>query len=306
MSLSAPLRGIVPPMVTPLSHPSALDVPGLERLIERLIGGGVAGLFILGTCGEGPALGLALRRELIERTCRLARGRVPVLVGITDPSLEESIAVARQAADAGADAVVASAPPYFRCGQAELSYFIRAMAERTPLPLFLYNMPSLTKASFAPETVRRAMDHDKIIGLKDSSGDMGYAHVMIQLFADRPDWTFLVGPEHLTGDVVLFGGHGGVNGGANVHPRLFVDLYEAAAARDFDRLVPLQRSVLSLGRIYQFGDDASAVVLGLKAALSYLGVCDDLPAEPFGRFPEEIYERIGEILGEIGAPACPS
>lgn len=303
MSLPALLRGIVPPMITPLSRPDALDVAGLERQIEHLISGGVAGLFILGTCGEGPALGVPLRRELIDRTCRQVDGRIPVLVGITDPSIAESLAIAKHAADAGADAVVASAPPYFRCGQAELGSFIRTMSARTPLPLFLYNMPSLTKATFSPETVRRAMDSEKIVGLKDSSGDMGYAHVMIQLAADHPRWSFLVGPEHLTGDVVLFGGHGGVNGGANVHPRLYVDLYEAAAARDLDRLIPLQREVLSLGRIYQFGGDEAAVVLGLKAALASLGICEDTPAEPFGPFPEEIRERIGEILSEIGVPA---
>ena len=103
-------HGIIPPMVTPLTDRDALDAAGLERLIEHILGGGVHGLFILGTTGEGPSLSYRLRRELIERTCRQVRRRVPVLVGITDTAFVESVNVARWAADAGADAVV-TAPP---------------------------------------------------------------------------------------------------------------------------------------------------------------------------------------------------
>src|SRR5437899_7918271 len=105
-----PLTGIVPPMITPLRARDELDVPGLERLIERILAGGVSGLFILGTTGEGPSLSYVLRRELIERTCRLVHGRVPVLVGITDTAFAESISLARNAASAGAEAVVVAPP----------------------------------------------------------------------------------------------------------------------------------------------------------------------------------------------------
>src|SRR6185503_11129148 len=99
--LSAPLRGIVPPMVTPLRDQDALDVAGLERLIEHLLAGGVAGLFILGTTGEGPSLSYRLRRELIERTCKQVGGRVPVLTGITDAAFAEAVDLTHFAADAG-------------------------------------------------------------------------------------------------------------------------------------------------------------------------------------------------------------
>ena len=104
--MNAPLTGIVPPMITPLSGRDALDVAGLERLIEHVLAGGVSGLFILGTTGEGPSLGYRLRKEFIERTCSLARGRVPVLVGITDTAFVESVNAARWAADAGADIIL--------------------------------------------------------------------------------------------------------------------------------------------------------------------------------------------------------
>jgi hypothetical protein len=109
-TLPRPLRGIVPPMITPLRDRDELDVPGLERLIEHILAGGVHGLFILGTSGEAPSLSYRLRRELVDRVCRQVAGRVPVLVGITDTSFVEALHLARHAAAAGAQAVVTSTP----------------------------------------------------------------------------------------------------------------------------------------------------------------------------------------------------
>jgi 4-hydroxy-tetrahydrodipicolinate synthase len=100
--MSQPLSGIIPPLVTPLRDRDTLDCVGLERLIEHLISGGVSGLFILGTTGEGPSLSYRLRRQLIEKTCQLTKNRVPVLVGITDTSFTESVNLAKYSADAGA------------------------------------------------------------------------------------------------------------------------------------------------------------------------------------------------------------
>src|SRR5262249_46094961 len=149
-----------------------LDLQGLERLVEHLITGGVHGLFVLGSTGEGPSLTHRLQREMVERTTELVAGRVPVLVGITDPSLAEALDLAEFAADAGAQAVVAAPPPYFPPSQAELVAFMERLAEEQPLPLLLYNMPGMTKVRFEPDTVRRLMEVEKIAGLKDSSADM--------------------------------------------------------------------------------------------------------------------------------------
>src|SRR5215467_16083703 len=99
------LTGIIPPIVTPLLDRDKLDVEGLERLIDRMVNGGVSGLFLLGTTGEGASLSYRLRRELIERTCRLVNKRVSILVNITDTSFVESLSLARQAADSAAQAL---------------------------------------------------------------------------------------------------------------------------------------------------------------------------------------------------------
>ena len=295
------LTGIVPPLVTPLSDRDKLDEAGLEKLIERLIAGGVSGLFILGTTGEGPSLSYRLRRELIERTCKLAAGRVPVLVGITDTAFTESVNLARYAAEQGTHSVVLAAPYYFPAGQAELVEYLEDLVKQLPLPLFLYNMPGLTKVSFEPETIKAAMQWEQVIGIKDSSCDMIYFHKLLRLTQQRPDWSLLVGPEELTAEAVLLGAHGGVNGGANIHPRLYVDLYQAAAAQDLAKVRQLHSQVMDLSsRIYSVGKHKSAIIKGIKCSLSLLGVCDDQMAEPFHRFRDPERAEVREHLQALG------
>jgi 2-dehydro-3-deoxy-D-pentonate aldolase len=294
------LEGIVPPMVTPLCERDTLDIAGLERLIEHILGGGVHGLFICGTTGEAPSLGYRLRRELIERTCRQVGDRVPVLVGITDTAFVESVEMAKFAADRGAKALVLAPPYYFPVGQPELVEYIRHLLVELPLPTFLYNMPMMTKVSIEPETVRQLLDEPRIAGVKDSSGDLDYFDRLLKVAKGRPDWSVLVGPEHLLAETVRRGGNGGVCGGANLHPRLFVDVYEAAKRGDAARVAELQDQVLELGKIYQVGRHASAVVKGLKCALALVGLCDDFMAEPFRRFRPEHREHVLPVLQKLG------
>jgi dihydrodipicolinate synthase/N-acetylneuraminate lyase len=295
------IRGIVPPIVTPLRARDELDEAGLERLIEHILAGGVHGLFVLGTTGEAPSLSYRLRREMIERTCRQVAGRVPVLVGITDTAIVEAEHLADFAAGAGARALVLAPPYYFPNSQPELLEFVQHLAPELPLPLFLYNMPSHTKTIFEVDTVRRAMDLPNVIGLKDSSASMIYFHQVISLLPARPDWSLLVGPEELLAESVLLGGHGGVCGGANLCPRLYVDLYEAASRRDLARATELHAQVMHISNtLYHVGRHASSFIKGVKCALHELGLCDDFMAEPFHRFREEERARVRACLAELG------
>ncbi len=299
--LPKPLRGIVPPLLTPLSGPDQLDVPGLERLVEHVLAGGVHGLFILGTTGEGPGLAYDVRHEVVERVCRQTAGRVPVLVGITDTIFAEAMRLAEHAEDAGAQAVVLSSPYYFPLGQADLRRYIETVARQSPLPVFLYNMPSHTKTVFELDTLRAALQLPGVVGIKDSGGNMQYFHQARLLAAERPDWSVLIGPEELLAEAVLMGGHGGVSGGANLAPRLYVDLYEAASRGDAPRARGLQEKVWEISRnLYAFGSQHGSWVKGLKCAVACLGICDDYLCEPFRRFEGPEREVVKERLVQMG------
>jgi 4-hydroxy-tetrahydrodipicolinate synthase len=293
------LHGVVPPLITPLKAQDKLDHEGLERLLEHVLGGGVHGVFILGTTGEGPALSYRLRRELIERVCRQVRNRVPVLVGITDPALTEAVNLAEYSADCGAQAVVASAPYYASPDLNELAGYIKRLVAELPLPVYLYNIPKMTKVVFAPTMIKRLVDLTKIIGIKDSSGDMKYFGELVKLKRMRPDWSIFVGLEHQLAAAVHAGGDGGVNAGANYRPRLFVDLYEAAKNGDAVREKTLQGQLLQLGKIYRVGKSAVGVAQGLKCACARAGICDEFMASPFSSYGPSQRGKVVAILKQL-------
>ena len=301
--MKSPLTGIVPPMITPLRARDELDVAGLERLIEHILSGGVSGLFILGTTGEGPSLSYRLRREVIERVCKLVKQRVPVLVGITDTAFVESVNIARAAADFGADAVVLAPPYYLPEAQPELEEYLGHLVPELPLPLFIYNMPALTKVHIEPDTIRRVMDNPRIIGFKDSSGDLNYFKAVADLIKQhRPDWPLLIGPEEKLFDALQLGGHGGVSGGANLFPKLYVKLCEAHRAGNLARAQELQKQIQrGSDSFYRIGKYSSSIIKGIKCVANTMGICNDFMAEPFHRFRSDERELVKARLKEIEA-----
>ena len=292
-------QGIIPPVITPLSDRDTLDIEGLERLIEHMISGGVHGLFVLGTTGEGPSLSYRLRGEVIQHACRITENRIPVFVGVTDTSIVESIRLSEVAAEAGAQATVLATPYYFPAGQTELTQYINHIVPELALPVMLYNMPSMTKLWFEAETLASFKDLEQVIGIKDSSGDMDYFRQICALKSERPDWSIFIGPEERMIESISLGANGGVNGGANIFPKLFVDAYEAAVAGNEQRCAELQRQIGAFGEIYTIGRYTSRFIKATKCAASITGLCDDFMAEPFNRFYPQDRAKVEAILEKL-------
>jgi 4-hydroxy-tetrahydrodipicolinate synthase len=298
-------------MVTPLTPAGGLDVEGLERLVEHLLAGPVAGLFLLGTTGEGMSLSQPVREELIRRTCRLVGGRVPVLSAISSLCLADSLQMARFACDNGIDAVVATPPFYILPSQAELVEYMNTLVAHLPLPIFLYNMPAITRVCWELSTVRRAMENPKILGIKDSSGDMKYFQYLCDQGKQRADWTILVGPEELLIPAMRAGGHGGISGGANVFPQLYVALQKAAQVRNEQRteaLLLLARHVQKL--FFPFSCGIGDGIRRIKAGLACMDICGNTTAPPLRRLSEEEREvmipQLSALSREIEAALSPT
>jgi len=293
-------KGIIPPMITPLLDADTLDIKGLEKLIDHILAGGVHGLFILGTTGESTSLSYKIRHELIEKTCAIVNNRVPVFVGITDTAAVESLKLAETAAKAKASAVVAAPPYYFNLGQAELIEYYQYLSERLPLPLFLYNMPSHTKIMIEPDTVEILSELKNIVGLKDSSANSVYFNKVLYKMKDRPDFSLLVGPEEIMAESVLLGGHGGVNGGANLFPSVYVNLYNSAISGNLEEVRKYHRQVMEIStKLYSVGSFGSSYLKGLKAALSIMEICSDYMASPLHSFRSTERELVERNLMEI-------
>lgn len=295
------IKGIIPPMVTPLTSDTELDVEGTIKLTEHLIAGGVHGLFVLGTTGEAQGINYQMRYDFVELVCRQSAGRLPVLVGITDTCLEESIKLAEHAKRCGAVGVVAAVPYYFGPSQVEAVEYFTALADSVPLPLYLYNIPSRVKMNIDVDTVVKLSKHPNIVGVKDSSGNMNYFENLLYKLGGRDDFAVYMGVEELTGEAVVMGSDGGINGGANIFPRLYVDMYDAAASEDIRRIRELQPVIMRVCEsIYNVGRyGGSSYLKGLKAALEILGICDNHLAFPYRKFQSPELDKIRVAIDEL-------
>ena len=293
----AAAKGVIVPMVTPLLDEDTLDLKGCEKLLEHLIKGGVHGVFILGTTGEGPSLKQSLQLELIQFVCGQVAGRVPVLVGVMGASFKEAARMAASAEEYGAYAVVVAPPIFYQISQDELYGFTNQLIREISLPVYLYNNPGLTKVSFGVETIEKLIRNPQVIGIKDSSADMSYYNRLLEL--TRPSgMPLLMGPEELLMESVLIGGGGGVPGGGNAFPELFVKVYESAKAGKLEESLSLQREVMKISRTLYSGSGygSSNVINGIKCALKHLDICNDYLAQPLQKASPEKEKKIRQFL----------
>ena len=233
--------GLIPPMVTPLAAPDALDVESKERMVRHLLDGGVDGIFLLGTTGEGPHLPYAVREALVKKVCSIVKGKVPVLVGITETDMEDALAFAAKCKRFGASGVVAAPPYYFKLTQTECAAWYLELAERLPLPLVVYDMPAHTDTVIDPATIAKIAAHPNVVAMKDSSSIIALFNkyrVALEPFKDR--FSLFMGPDEAMGEAVRLGADGGVCTGANLWPRMFKKMYEAAVRGDVAEVKRLQ------------------------------------------------------------------
>ena len=293
------IKGIIPPLITPLKDDLSLDTDAFSRLIEHVIKGGVNGIFILGTNGECASLTDEIRYHAIQSAVKFISNRVPLFVNISSCSYKESLQLADYAAKEGADFVVLTPPYYFYMDQPELARYYEAIATYSPIPLFMYNAPQYTKNLLEPENVCRLAQHDNILGIKDSSGNVTYLNQLLENRED-PKFRVFVGPELLLGEFINNGGDGGVNGGANLFPELYVKMYQVSQNGDGKEQARLQEIMKLVDKyIYQVAESPMGIVIGLKYALSLTGICSETMAMPvYNQLKDHQKEIINEFLKE--------
>lgn len=210
-------RGVYPAAVTPMDALGAVDMPGVARLLAWFRSHGCEGVVLAGTNGEGPSLAAVEKRDLVRAAVPLAE-EMEIVLGVATPSLEEAVWSCEQARKAGAAAALVMAPGYFREAEPEgvLGWF-EALADRTSLPILIYNFPSRTGFAFTADQIARLGRRDGVIGLKDSSGDR--ANLAAYRDALGPEKVLYVGNETLLVEALDAGWTGTISGAANVVPQ---------------------------------------------------------------------------------------
>jgi 4-hydroxy-tetrahydrodipicolinate synthase len=279
-------------MISPLTQAMEADAESVHRVVNHIVDGGCSGLFVLGGVGEGAWLNSEQRAGIVRASVRAAAGRVPVLVGVmlpgTAPAREEAV----RAADAGADALVIGSPYYFGVDAASQQRHVEAMLAATPLPVLLYNIPQCTHTPLALDAVTRLANEPRVLGVKDSWGDLPYFQSLLTLKQRRADFAVLQGHEHAAMASLLLGADGLIPGLANIAPRLLVDLVNAARADDRATCQRIHDKIFDLTRIYARG----AGLAGIYAAAARLGLSQNVPAEPWLPVGDADLQTIDEIL----------
>lgn len=289
------LQGIIPALATPLTPDLEPDEAGFRRLVQYQLEGGVVGLFPCSSTGEGPMLSDENWARLLGWAISEANGRVPVLAHVTDVGLPRVLDRVRRAANLGADAVAAAAPYYYQHTDAEVLGFFENLADASPLPVFVYNIPQRVKTALRVEQLLALAPHPNIAGMKDSAANAVLHLELLRRVRERElDFTVLNGTEAYLGASVMMGGDGGLLGVANLAPRLCVQLYEAAARGDAAAVRELQPRLSELTGIFTVPGCSFAG--NLKAALALLGLGGDTVLPPFGTPSPEARAAIRALL----------
>jgi dihydrodipicolinate synthase/N-acetylneuraminate lyase len=244
--MAARLQGIFTPTLVPYDERGGINEAELRRFLAWLIDQGVHGLYPNGSTGEFTRLTQAERRRVVEITCEVARGRVPVLAGAAEANAKETLAACEAYAGMGAAAVAIVSPFYFRLSPESVFSYFAEIAKNSPIDITLYNIPMFASPIDVP-TIRRLSEFPRVIGIKDSTGDLAFMMRMIAAVRpSRPDFSFLTGWEAVLAPMLMIGCDGGTNASSNAVPEVTRRIYELSRAGAWPEAMRWQYRILEL------------------------------------------------------------
>ena len=290
------LKGIITPILTPMNADESVNLEELRNQIERLIDGGVHGIFPFGTNGEGYILNEKEKEAVLEAAIDQVKGRVPVYAGSGCISTADTIRMSVRAQELGADVLSIITPSFAVASQKELYDHYVEVAKHVDTPIVLYNIPARTGNKLLPETVAKlAKDVDVIVGAKDSSGDWENLKAYIQQTRDlEKDFYVLSGNDSLILPSLKEGGFGGIAGCSNVYPHVLSSIYNLFKEGKIEEAEAAQESIASFRAVCKYGNPNTVV----KKAVSMLGYPVGDCRRPFNYLCEEGVEALKKVLKE--------
>lgn len=266
--MGSKIEGIFTPHVVPLDGVGRIDEAELRRYLNWLIEKGVHGLYPNGSTGEFTRFTAEERRRVVEIACEVAGGRVPVLAGAAEANARETIKACETYAGYGARAVAIVSPFYYKLSPDSVYAYFREVAVNSPIDVTLYNIPMFASPIDVP-TIRRLLEFPRIVGIKDSSGDLAFVMRVIAVArAERPEFSVLSGWEAVLVPALIVGADGGTNASSGVVPELTRKLYDLTRGGRLDEAMRLQYKLLELFDTMLFSSDFPE---GFKAAVALRG-----------------------------------
>jgi 4-hydroxy-tetrahydrodipicolinate synthase len=292
------LRGVVPAIVTPFDAADAVDLAAAGRLTSWLIEGGVHGIMTTGGTGEFPHLDRAERFELTQQVAEVAAGRVPVIAGTAACSTREVLLLCDDAARAGADAVIIVPPYYFPLPEDAIAAFFASVADRSALPVFVYNNPLYTGNGMSPALIADILEHPHIVGLKQSSSDLGQLVELIhEVRSERQlSRSIFTGIDSQLAAAMAVGADGIFSTAAGLVPGLMAKLFALASVGNMAAAAELQMELQSLNRFLEYDP---GYVAPAKEGLRLLGIDVGKPRDPLPGLSADELERLRAALARL-------
>ena len=288
-------RGVITPMITPMTNRGQIDLDSAAKIIDHLINGGSAP-FILGTTGESASIAEFERPAFVQTMINVASARSMTYAGISSPSFYTSVQAAEKYFELGVDAVVAHPPSYYPLTADQLLNYYETLANTISGPLILYNIPSVTHVSIPLSIVDQLSHHEKIIALKDSERDLERLHDSLQLWTEREDFSHLLGWGAQMATGLLKGSHGLVPSTGNLVPKMYSDMYIAALKQDEEEVNHLQELTNQISAIYQKDRTLGQSLAALKVMMYGIDLCEPYVALPLKRLGIEEEQLILEQM----------
>ncbi len=289
------IRGIIPPVATPMQPNEDLDLPRLKWFLDHLITSGVHGIFVLGTNSEFYALDEKEKQQVIATAVEHVHGRVPVYAGTGAETTREAVRLTKMAEKEGADGVSVITPYFVIPNQQEIYDHYRRIAETTKLPVILYNNPATCGGvKIDVDTVARLAEIPNILGVKDSSGDLQNTIEFIKVVPER--FSVLMGRDTLIYPAMIFGARGAVPATGNIAPKILVDIYESFMRGDQAASLAAQRKLSPVRMSLTLGTAPG----GVKAALQMLGLSIGPCRSPVAPLPPDKMQKMKAALQSAG------
>lgn len=266
-------HGVIVPIVTPLTEKGELDEPALRRLVDFEIDGGVDGVFVLGSTGEGPSIPRNFRTRVVHLAIESARSRAKVYAGILENSVVDGIAAAREYLRLGVSGIVAPLSNYFTLSPDEQFLYYAGLAERIQGSILLYEIPQAVHMSIDLRVIEHLRAFDNVVGIKDSSGDRDRLRALLDSYRDDPNFSVLVGDYSLYSYGLRHGADGIVPSVANLDPGLCVRMCSSARKGDWALLNELQLELDGLTHEYHVPGSMGQSIVRMKRLMSQRGLC---------------------------------
>lgn len=266
-------HGVVIPLVTPYLQNGSIDALSLKALINFVVAADTFP-FILGTTGESLSMPVAQRAELVEKTVGFLEKRATLYVGISDNSVSNTLWMANEFKNLGADIFVVHLPSYYPLNDNQIYNFFEKLADNSPAPIMIYNIPATTNVSISFEIIEKLCSHPNIWGLKDSERSLERIKILAESFSEREDFTIMSGWTAQSAHTLLSGFDGIVPSTGNVIPAMFKKMYDAVITGDEKAAQQIQTEVNPLADLHQKDRILSEVIPALKIMMNEKGLCN--------------------------------